>query len=65
MPYLVTKEDKSHIPQCNASNYIIELARTGDLFILNGRAIKECADDHQCFLINDVILIFLGHRVHF
>ena len=65
MPYLVTKEDKSHIPQCNASNYIIKVARTGDLFISNGRAIKECADDRQCLLTNDVILIFLGHRVHF
>ena len=65
MPYLATKEDKSHIPQCNASNYIIKVARTGDLFISNGRAIKECADDRQYFLINDVVLIFLGHRVHF
>lgn len=65
MPYLATKEDKSHIPQCNASNYIIKVATTGDLFISNGRAIKECADDRQCFLINDVIIIFLGRRVHF
>ena len=47
------------------SNYIIKVTRTGDLFISNGRAIKECADDRQCFLINDVMLIFLGHRVHF
>ena len=35
------KEDKSYIPQCKASNYIIKLARTRDPFISNGHSIAE------------------------
>ena len=43
------KEDKSYIPQCNASNYIIKLARTRDPFISNGRAVEERANERQRF----------------
>ena len=36
---------KSHIPQCNAFNYIIKLARTHDPFISNEHEREESAND--------------------
>ena len=39
------KEVKSHIPQCNAFNYIIKLARTHDPFILSEHEREESASD--------------------
>ena len=51
--------------RATGSNYIFKLARTRDPFISKGSAIEKHADKGQCFTINNVILIFLGHRVHF
>ena len=45
------------ILKCEAVSLVGQhkLARTHDPFISNGRAIEECIDECQCFIINNVI----------